>query len=580
VNEILGSNDLFISIKNKVLHVQVSFSDGSAITVSSQEKVKSGSFVLISVALDSNVLHVRLNSNIVGKRQITKHRSNSGQRLVVGRKAYSTTSSGPLNGDICEVILFDERLSGETLLKLERTLMEKWDLDDSESGIMIVPKSNAVNNQEDTYVEFQNAFRSAPDVNNFVLESTCCDSDQFIFSAVSITRKGFTLRTKRLDNRNGWSKGVADIGCKSNYINNPGSITSLGECQAKCLDTEGCTEVTFTTNKYCRVSKSIRGCRAGSDLGGDPYGSVTHYRRGWNEDLKVRWSAHEKTSHSTAATLISYATENSNKEFLMQCDGSVSIAGSSFKSSANIHDGKWHHIALTWKSTGGRVNMLLDGSIIDKRGTGQIYQRKWYFPQVFGNLENFLSSDVFLGDVSFPKSEIIISDKFESTSSAGSYYVIELSGVFVAPNTGTYNFYVSGDDEATLYLSSDQHRANLQLIASLSGCTSSVAKRKYDVCASQKSVKIALKATNKYYMVAYVRQLTGSDHLSVGVTMPDGSSMYPISCSMFELPGEFGVASGKAIASGGTVAVGELQAASGVASSVSTQEIYVDDLRL
>ena len=135
--------------------------------------------------------------------------------------------------------------------------------------------------------------------------------------------------------------------------------------------------------------KSIRGCRAGSDLGGDPYGSVTHYRRGWNEDLKVRWSAHEKTSHSTAATLISYATENSNKEFLMQCDGSVSIAGSSFKSGANIHDGKWHHIALTWKSTGGRVNMLLDGSIIDKRGSGQIYQRKWYFPQVFGNLENF-----------------------------------------------------------------------------------------------------------------------------------------------------------------------------------------------
>ena len=72
-----------------------------------------------------------------------------------------------------------------------------------------------------------------------------------------------------------------------------------------------------------------------------------------------------KSSDTTkAGTPISYAVTTQNNEFLIyNYVRYIYVKGSWRYTGASVNDGSWHHIAVTWKSNGGVVELYVDGSL-------------------------------------------------------------------------------------------------------------------------------------------------------------------------------------------------------------------------
>ena len=116
-------------------------------------------------------------------------------------------------------------------------------------------------------------------------------------------------------------------------------------------------------------------------------------------------------------------------------------------------------------------------------------------------------------------------DKFEIPPYVSNNYGAWVSGYLCAPETGTYYFWVSGDDHVRLNLSSSNESSNTSTIAYHNGHTNLRLWTRYD---SQKSIAIELKAGESYYIEAFMKEGVGGDHLSVGWRKPsDGDGIEP-----------------------------------------------------
>ncbi|WP_162053290.1 PA14 domain-containing protein [Pontibacter pamirensis] len=114
---------------------------------------------------------------------------------------------------------------------------------------------------------------------------------------------------------------------------------------------------------------------------------------------------------------------------------------------------------------------------------------------------------------------------FEAPTNIGSNYGARVSGYICPPQTGDYTFFIAGDDNAELWLSTDDSPANKKKIASVTGYTSS---RQWNKYASQKSAAVRLEAGKKYYIEALHKEASGSDNLAVAWAWPDGTMEAPI----------------------------------------------------
>jgi pimeloyl-ACP methyl ester carboxylesterase len=101
----------------------------------------------------------------------------------------------------------------------------------------------------------------------------------------------------------------------------------------------------------------------------------------------------------------------------------------------------------------------------------------------------------------------------------------DLAAEVTAPKTGSYTFFISGDDTALLFLSTDESAARRQVIASVPVVTG---HREYHKFASQTSKPIALIAGHRYLLEAVLKNANGDSHVSVGWQMPDGTVEAPI----------------------------------------------------
>lgn len=117
-----------------------------------------------------------------------------------------------------------------------------------------------------------------------------------------------------------------------------------------------------------------------------------------------------------------------------------------------------------------------------------------------------------------------------NAGSTGPNYIADNYGTrvrgFITPAySGTYTFYVTGDDHTELYLSSDANPNNASLIANIYGWTQPTQYYKY---ASQKSVSIQLTAGQDYYVELLHKEGGGGDHWGIHWTTSNGDP-YPIS---------------------------------------------------
>lgn len=104
-----------------------------------------------------------------------------------------------------------------------------------------------------------------------------------------------------------------------------------------------------------------------------------------------------------------------------------------------------------------------------------------------------------------------------------------VSGWVLAPETGTYTFWISSDDNSELRLSTDANPANKKIIATVPGYVDfHLQWNKYIQPGQQQSASITLNAGQYYYIEALMKEGTGNDFISVGWQLPSGSQERPI----------------------------------------------------
>lgn len=90
-------------------------------------------------------------------------------------------------------------------------------------------------------------------------------------------------------------------------------------------------------------------------------------------------------------------------------------------------------------------------------------------------------------------------------------------GYIIPPTSGSYTFWVAGDDQTEFWLSSTDQRERKELIATVPGATSPLEYSKYS---SQKSANKNLSAGARYYFEIIHKEGFGSDHFSLAWSGP------------------------------------------------------------
>jgi len=109
-------------------------------------------------------------------------------------------------------------------------------------------------------------------------------------------------------------------------------------------------------------------------------------------------------------------------------------------------------------------------------------------------------------------SELDYITSFQGPNGYADNYGTRVRGFIIPPESGTYTFNVTGDDNTILYLSSDINEFNSQEIASVSGWSGVTEHNKYP---EQTSTEFELLANVWYYVELIVKEGTGGDHFQV-----------------------------------------------------------------
>jgi hypothetical protein len=96
-------------------------------------------------------------------------------------------------------------------------------------------------------------------------------------------------------------------------------------------------------------------------------------------------------------------------------------------------------------------------------------------------------------------------------------YGSRIRGYLYPPTTGNYTFWISGNDNCELWLSTDGTPADAVMIASVPGWTNS---REWNKYSQQQSAAISLTAGQKYYIEVLHKEDTGNDNVAVAWSGP------------------------------------------------------------
>ena len=96
-------------------------------------------------------------------------------------------------------------------------------------------------------------------------------------------------------------------------------------------------------------------------------------------------------------------------------------------------------------------------------------------------------------------------------------YGTRFRGYLYPPATGSYTFWIAGDDNCELWLSTDGTPANAALIAHVPGWTNA---RQWDKFSEQESSPVTLIAGRKYYIEVLHKEYTGGDNIAAAWSGP------------------------------------------------------------
>ncbi|MEO1574628.1 MAG: PA14 domain-containing protein, partial [Pseudomonadota bacterium] len=120
---------------------------------------------------------------------------------------------------------------------------------------------------------------------------------------------------------------------------------------------------------------------------------------------------------------------------------------------------------------------------------------------------------------------------FEGPTNVAENYGTRLRGIFYAPASGSYTFWVSGDDNTVLNLSTNAIAANRETVASVPGWS---APRQWDKFPEQQSAPITLEAGRPYYIEALQKEGGGGDNVAVAWQRPGNATITVIDAAAFD----------------------------------------------
>lgn len=182
------------------------------------------------------------------------------------------------------------------------------------------------------------------------------------------------------------------------------------------------------------------------------------------------------------------------------------------------------HLAVGWQLPGGAQERPIPGNRLSPYAGGDAAPAagsivREYWKNVSGG------QSVSLIPVNKTPSDTERLTLFEGSKDVGDKFGSRIRGYVVAPQTGDYTFWIAGDNNCELWLSTDENPSNKSIIASLNGYTR---PRQWGKYRSQKSEKIRLQAGQRYYIEALHKEAGEEDHVAVGWQLPSGAQEQPI----------------------------------------------------
>ncbi|MCC9138915.1 PA14 domain-containing protein, partial [Pontibacter silvestris] len=167
----------------------------------------------------------------------------------------------------------------------------------------------------------------------------------------------------------------------------------------------------------------------------------------------------------------------------------------------------------------GAADNLIAAATPQCSATGSILREQW------NNISGTTVASIPVLTTPSSTSQLTI---FESPSNAGDNYGARIRGYVCPPQSGDYTFWIAGDDDCELWLSTNDDPDNKIKIAGLNGYTNS---RQWNKYASQQSASVKLEANKRYYIEALHKEGKNTDYLAVAWTLPDGTMEAPIAGS-------------------------------------------------
>jgi hypothetical protein len=164
-------------------------------------------------------------------------------------------------------------------------------------------------------------------------------------------------------------------------------------------------------------------------------------------------------------------------------------------------------------TTSAAVSVTVNSTTTACTATGSILREYW------ANISGTSVSAIPVNTAPTSTSQLT---SFEAPTDVADNYGQRIRGYMCVPVSGNYTFYIAGDDESELWLSTSDNSAAKQKIAFVTDWTNSREWTKY---ASQKSAVIALQANTKYYVEALEKEGGGGDNLAVGWITPGASAI-------------------------------------------------------
>ncbi|MEJ8843640.1 T9SS type A sorting domain-containing protein [Lacibacter sp. H375] len=174
---------------------------------------------------------------------------------------------------------------------------------------------------------------------------------------------------------------------------------------------------------------------------------------------------------------------------------------------SNIQANQAGNYVATYTNDGGCQSTQTFSVTVTTAATGSILREYWTC--INGSTISSLTSNV-----NYPNNPTgsVQLTSLEGPTNWTNNYGTRIRGYVHPATSGSYTFWVAGNDNTDLYLSTSDNPANSSRIAYVNGSTNS---RQWNKYASQQSVTINLTAGQKYYIEVLHKEGTGADNVAV-----------------------------------------------------------------